>query len=118
RRDTKGARWRNAGRGGQAPSTGVGSDQAGARSPKKIHRLLRERQQMSPFEIVDAEKANYPVSLVCEAVGVSRSGYYAWKHAEPSEREKQNERLLVEIRALHERHRERYGSPRIHQELQ
>lgn len=73
---------------------------------------------MSAFEIVDAEKANYPVSLVCEAVGVSRSGYYAWKHAEPSERQKQNERLLVEIRALHDHHRERYGSPRIHQELQ
>lgn len=73
---------------------------------------------MSAFEIVDSEKAEYPVSLVCETVGVSRSGYYAWKRAEPSERDKQNERLLVEIRALHVHHRERYGSPRIHQELQ
>lgn len=72
---------------------------------------------MSAFEIVDSEKAEYPVSLVCETVGVSRSGYYAWKRAEPSERDKQNERLLVEIRALHCHHRQRYGSPRIHQEL-
>jgi putative transposase len=73
---------------------------------------------MSAFEIVDAEKANYPVSMLCEATGVSRSGYYAWKHSGPSARQKLNERLVVEIRSLHSQHRERYGSPRIHRELQ
>jgi putative transposase len=72
---------------------------------------------MSPFELVDAEKASFPVSLLCRAVGVSRSGYYDWVKAEPSQRRRTDERLLAEIRSIHEEHRNRYGSPRIHQEL-
>jgi putative transposase len=72
---------------------------------------------MSPFELVDAERANYPVAVLCETVGVSRSGYYAWLQATPSERQKMNATLLVEIRAVHGHHRQRYGSPRIHREL-
>jgi putative transposase len=72
---------------------------------------------MSGFELVDAEKANHPVAVICRAVGVSRSGYYAWLRASLSKRAQRNEQLLVEIRAVHARHRERYGSPRIHHEL-
>jgi len=63
------------------------------------------------------EKANFPITLLCKTVGVSRSGYYDWRKAKPSERRKMNDRLLAEIRSIHERHRQRYGSPRIHAEL-
>ena len=32
---------------------------------------------MGLFRFIDAEKARFPVSLLCETVGVSKSGYYA-----------------------------------------
>jgi len=72
---------------------------------------------MSPFELVETEKANFPIVALCRAVGVSRSGYYAWFRCTPSARARRNEQLLVHIRSVHTRHRERYGSPRIHAEL-
>jgi hypothetical protein len=50
-------------------------------------------------------------------VGVSRSAYYAWRSSVPSEREKANERVLAEIRAIHVENEARYGSPRMLDEL-
>lgn len=72
---------------------------------------------MSPYELIDSEKAAFPVATLCEAVGVSRSAYYAWRRSGPSEREQANERLLIEIRAIHAENEARYGSPRILDEL-
>lgn len=72
---------------------------------------------MSPYELVDSEKAAFPVATLCEAVGVSRSAYYAWRRSVPSEREKGNERVLAEIRAIHVENEARYGSPRMLDEL-
>jgi putative transposase len=69
------------------------------------------------FELVDAEKACYPVTILCEVLEVSRSGFYAWKRREPSKRAAEDERLSVEITAVHERSRRRYGSPRVHHGL-
>jgi transposase InsO family protein len=69
------------------------------------------------FELVDAEKATYPVDILCAVLGVSRSGYYAWKKRPPSARSKSDARLAVEIAATHERSRKRYGSPRVHRAL-
>jgi len=72
---------------------------------------------VSPYELVDSEKAAFPVTTLCEAVGVSRSAYYAWCRSGPSERELANERLLAEIRAIYVENEARYGSPRIRDEL-
>jgi transposase InsO family protein len=72
---------------------------------------------VSPYEVVDSEKAAFPVSALCEAVGVSRSAYYAWSRSTPSQRELANQRLLAEIRAIHREHEARYGSPRMRDEL-
>ena len=72
---------------------------------------------MSPYELVDSEKAAFPVAVLCEAVGVSRSAYYAWRRSVPSERELANERILAEIRAIHVENEARYGSPRMLDEL-
>ena len=72
---------------------------------------------MSPYELVQSEKAQFPVDALCEAVGVSRSAYYAWSKSTPSKRQVANERVLAEIRAIHSEHEARYGSPRIVNEL-
>lgn len=72
---------------------------------------------MSPYELVDSEKTAFPIGVLCEAVGVSRSAYYAWRSSTPSARELANERILAEIRAIHTEHEARYGSPRIVDEL-
>ena len=72
---------------------------------------------MSPYELVQSEKAHFPVEALCAAVGVSRSAYYAWSKSTRSKREVANERLLAEIRAIHVEHEARYGSPRMVDEL-
>lgn len=54
---------------------------------------------------------------ICEALGVSRSAYYAWLGAEPSLRERELDDLTPRIVAIFWRHRRRYGARRIAQEL-
>ncbi len=51
------------------------------------------------FRFVEAEKANYPIRLMCRCLAVSRSGYYAWRSRAASARAKQDARLKVEISA-------------------
>lgn len=72
---------------------------------------------MSLFEVIAAEEANFPIKLMCELLEVSRSGYYAWKERELSERAKENEVLAKEIEDIHGESRKTYGSPRIREEL-
>ena len=69
------------------------------------------------FELVDAEKAHFPVTVLCEVLDVSRSGFYAWKTRAPSSRQQSDERLAVEIAATHAKSKKRYGSPRVHRAL-
>jgi transposase InsO family protein len=69
------------------------------------------------YPFIDAEKASYPVAILCAVLGVSRSGFYAWKNREPSARTKRGARLAVEIAATHRKSRGRYGSPRVHEAL-
>jgi transposase InsO family protein len=61
--------------------------------------------------------ADFPVSVMCEVLGVSRSGYYAWASRAESARAAADRALAAEIRAAHTASRGRYGSPRVHAEL-
>ena len=54
---------------------------------------------------------------MCRLYGVTRAGYYAWRSRERSERERQNEALAAQIRAVHAESRGIYGSPRVHRVL-
>jgi len=72
---------------------------------------------VSAYSLIDAEKASYPISLLCRILRVSRSGYYGWKGRPPSERDKENAALTEKIREIHSRSRQVYGYPRIHAEL-
>jgi putative transposase len=72
---------------------------------------------VSAYRLIDAEKASYPISLLCRILRVSRSGYYGWKVRPPSERDRENAALTEKIREIHSRSRQLYGYPRIHAEL-
>jgi transposase InsO family protein len=54
---------------------------------------------------------------MCRVLEVSRSGYYAWAGRPPSERERANAVLLVEIRRVHADNDGVYGSRRVHAQL-
>jgi transposase InsO family protein len=69
------------------------------------------------FAFIDAEKAVYPLSVLCRVLRVSRPGYYAWRRRPESSRSKTDRRLSVLVREAHERSRRTYGSPRVHAEL-
>jgi putative transposase len=69
------------------------------------------------FEFIEAEKANFPVTVLCRVLEVSCSGFYRWLRAQPSERQTNNDRLKLEIKSIHTESRGTYGSPRIHAEL-
>lgn len=69
------------------------------------------------FRFIEAEKALYPIRLLCRCLAVSRSGYYAWRRRPVSARIKQDARLRVEIAASHAASRRTYGSPRILRDL-
>ena len=69
------------------------------------------------YAFIDAHRARYPVPAMCELLEVSRSGYHAWRGRGPSPREQENERLLMQIRAIHLASDGNYGSPRVHEEL-
>jgi putative transposase len=66
------------------------------------------------FSFVAAEKANFPVSLLCRVVGVSRSGFYAWQGRPPSAHATEDKALAGAIAIAHRQSRGTYGSPRVH----
>jgi putative transposase len=72
---------------------------------------------VSAFRLIDAERANYPVAMLCRMLRVSKSGYYAWRSRPPSKRSREDYALTQKIREVHHRSRETYGSPRVHAEL-
>ena len=73
---------------------------------------------MSAFRLIDAERASYPVAMLCRMLGVSKSGYYAWRGRPTSGRRRRDAFLTEKIREVHRRSRETYyGSPRVHAEL-
>jgi putative transposase len=69
------------------------------------------------FALIDAKKAEIPVETACTALGVSVSGYYAWKKRPASARQSADMVVLAHIRAEFATSNETYGSPRMHAEL-
>jgi putative transposase len=69
------------------------------------------------YRLIGAEKAQHPVSLLCEVLGVSRAGFHAWLKRTPSKRWVGDVRLLELIHEIHAESDGSYGSPRIHAEL-
>ena len=64
-----------------------------------------------------ANRAIYPIATMCRLLGVSASGYYAWRGRPASARTTSDAALTARIRKIHEASRRTYGTPRIHAEL-
>lgn len=69
------------------------------------------------FALIDAKRADVPVATACTVLGVSESGFYAWKNRRASPRQQRDMILLAHIRAEFSTSNETYGSPRMHAEL-
>jgi transposase InsO family protein len=67
--------------------------------------------------MIEELSKDYPVRALCEAVQVTRSGYYSWLKGQESAREMANGQLAEEIKTIYEAKRGTYGSPRITHEL-
>ena len=72
---------------------------------------------MSAFRLIEAEKAAHSVPMLCRLLGVSRSGYYAWRSRSPSETSRFDAVLFEKIETIHRNNRATYGAPRVHAEL-
>ena len=72
---------------------------------------------MSVYRFISAEKARTPVSVCCELLGVSRSGFYDWLRRAPSDRALSDAWLSEKIKAIHQANRGVYGARRVHAEL-
>jgi putative transposase len=69
------------------------------------------------FPFIERHKDVWPVTVMCETLGVSTQGFYAWRSRPTSEQQRRRDALIAEIRAAHAEVKERYGSPRITAEL-
>jgi putative transposase len=65
------------------------------------------------FAFVHAEKAYFPIAVLCRLLGVSRQGYYAYASRPPSARVSSDQELCTQVQQLFEDNDARYGSPRI-----
>jgi putative transposase len=70
------------------------------------------------FRLIEAERAQHSVSLLCSVLGVTRAGFYAWSRRGPCDRELLDRELCELIEGIFRRSRETYGVPRVHAELQ
>ena len=64
-----------------------------------------------------ANQAEYPISRMSSALGVSRSGFYASRTRPPSRRLVEDDVLKKKIAGYHDASKQTYGAPRIHADL-
>ena len=69
------------------------------------------------YRFIQAHQDEFDIKTMCRTLEVSRSGYYAWRSRQPSQREQANQKLLEQIKQVHQDSRQTYGSPRVHAEL-
>lgn len=69
------------------------------------------------FRFIEQHRHQFPVVRICAVLGVSPSGYYAFRTRPPSRRAQEKQRLLVHIRAIHRASRATYGYCRVYHDL-
>lgn len=66
------------------------------------------------FQFIAECKQEYAITVLCQTLEVSESGYYGWKNRKVSQHCREDARLAAEIQQIYLDHRKLYGSPRIH----
>ena len=79
---------------------------------KKNRGLLREGVDLK-FGFIAKHRGVWPVNLMCEALGVSRGGFYAWLTRPPSQRSRKDEQLAAQVRQSFVRSDRTYGARRV-----
>ena len=69
------------------------------------------------YACIEQRISHYPTRMMCRLLGVSASGYYAWRTRPESPRAKTDRELLPEIKRIHAQSKGVYGSPKIKAEL-
>jgi len=69
------------------------------------------------FAWIQTEKAHYPIHKLCRWLAVTPSGFYAWRNRPESARAARDRTLAVLVKASFDASKQRYGSPRIHEDL-
>jgi len=69
------------------------------------------------FAYIHAEKAHFSVAALCRNFGVTRQGYYAYAKRPSSQRLARDAELQQQVQSTFRKHRQKYGSPRILEEL-
>jgi transposase InsO family protein len=72
---------------------------------------------VSRYRCIEAEKAHFPIALLCRVLGVSRSGYDAWGRRAASARARADAVLTAQVRAIDAASRGVSGVPRVHAAL-
>jgi putative transposase len=67
---------------------------------------------------MNAHQAEFPIATMARVLGVSVSGYYAWRSRPASAHATSDAALLRRIRTIHAASHGTYGAPRLHAELQ
>lgn len=69
------------------------------------------------YACIAEHRNEFSVTLMCRVLGVSRAGFYAAQSRTPSERSRRRQQLALQIRAVHQGSKRRYGSPRVYRAL-
>lgn len=72
---------------------------------------------MSVYTSIAPEHARFPIAFLCRQLGVSSSGYYAWRTRKLSARARADAALTATIMQIHTQSRGTYGAPRVEMEL-
>lgn len=69
------------------------------------------------LRFIEEHRRLWPIAVQCDVLDVTRAGYYAWRKRGPSRTAQRRAELAKQIQEIHDAHRNIYGSPRVHQEL-
>ena len=91
---------------------------------KKAGGLVRSRRRSKEwwnqaYELIEVERKNFTIRLMCRVLEISESGYYRWRQRrrQPSRRARANEKLLASIRGIMVDSKWTYGAPRVAAQL-
>lgn len=68
--------------------------------------------------MIETEKKAYPISLMCEVLGVCRSGYYSWKNRAPSARRQEYSSIIPIVQQAEKDSKGTYGARRMAKEIE